>query len=96
MKSLELTILEVIALKQDPMHICAGQPVIPNSNFEALAIELVTFNDVHKTVEEIVELFKEESKRFSACGANNSGRFGVLRKNPKTGWQYIVDLIKKP
>tara|TARA_R110000772_G_scaffold182375_2_gene293633 strand:+ start:3537 stop:3821 length:285 start_codon:yes stop_codon:yes gene_type:complete len=94
MDTVELTILEMIALKQDPLALCAGQPVIPKANFEDLATELVDFPNVHKTIEEIVELFDEESKRFSACGANNSDRWGVLRKNPKTGWQYIVDLIE--
>lgn len=89
----ELTILETIAWAQDPTNFCAGHPVIPASNFEELALDLIEYSNVTKTQEEIIEILKNQSKRFAACGANHSDRFGVIRKNPESGWQYIVDLI---
>jgi hypothetical protein len=90
-----LTLLETIAWAEDRIYLCAGQPVIPASNFETLSVDLAAYPEVHKTAEDIYNLLREETKRFTACGANHSDRFGVLRKNPKGGWQYIVDLITK-
>lgn len=93
MQTIEITLLETIAWKEDPMQLCAGQPVIPAANFALLAKDAITFKQVKKTEEEIIDILKEQSKRFAACGANFSDRLGVVRKNPDTGWQYIVDLI---
>lgn len=89
----ELTILDTIAWAQDPLHLCAQCPVIPASNFEELATDLLEYPEVTKTAEEMVEIFTDQSKRFAACGANHSDRLGVIRRNPETGWQYIVDLV---
>lgn len=88
-----MTLQETFDWTQDPTQICANCPVITNANFTDLATQAVEFTEVTKTIEEIEEIFVEQSKRFSACGGNNSERFGVLRKNPKTGWQYLIDLI---
>lgn len=89
----EITLLELFEWAQDPTHLCAEQPIIPSSAFEELSLEASAYKEVTKTSEEILELFNEQSKRFSACGANNSEKWGVLRKNPKIGWQYLIDLI---
>ena len=93
MQTVEITLLETIAWKEDSMQLCAGQPVILAANFELLAKEVVAFPEVKKTEEEIIDLLQNETKRFAACGGNNAERFGVLRKGNSTGWQYIVDLI---
>ena len=89
----KLPILEAIAWYQDATNLCAGQPIIPAANFNDLIEELVTYPEVTKTAYEMGEILADQTKRFSACGANNSDKWGVIRKNPKTGWQYIVDLI---
>ena len=91
----ELTLLNILAWAQDPTHVCAGQPVIASSSFEELAYLLSSRKDITLTKDEIVKTFIKESRRFSACGANNSDRMGVLRKNPKTGWTYLEDLLTK-
>ena len=89
----ELTINEIFLYAEDSLNLCAGQPVILSSSFESLSIHLSIQDGVTKTAQEIVTIFQEQSKRFSACGANNSDKFGVLRKNPETGWNYLVELI---
>ena len=93
-KEVPLTLLEVVEWAQHPSDVCAGQPVIPYSNFVELSKDVVAYDEVVLTQMEAMDLFTEQTKRFSACGANHADdRFGVLRKNPKTGWQYIVDLL---
>jgi hypothetical protein len=94
-KEVPLTLLEVIAWAQHPSDTCADQPIIPAYNFAELATDISTYDEVVLTVEEIEEVFRVQSMRFSACGANNSDpeRYAVLRKNPKTGWNYLRDLI---
>lgn len=88
-----LSLQETILWSEDHTYMCAGSPVVPAANFTELAIELAVYPEVTKTVSEIVHIFKEQSKRFSACGGNDADRFGVIRRNPKSGWQYIEDLI---
>jgi len=88
-----LTLIQTIEWSQDPLEICAGQPIIPAINFTELALELILFPEVTMTADEIVAWFKEQSKRFTACGGNNAERYAVLRKNPKSGWQYVIDKI---
>ena len=88
-----LSIQEAIEWSEDRTYMCAGSPVVPAAKFTELAIELATYSEVPKTVAEIVDIFKEQSKRFSACGGNDADRFGVIRRNPKSGWKYIVDLV---
>jgi hypothetical protein len=89
----ELTLLQTIEWCEDPIQICAGQPIIPASKFEELANEMVAYPEVLRSAEEIVAILKDQTKRFSACGANQADRFGVIRKNKVNGWQYIVDLV---
>lgn len=88
-----LTLIEVIEWSQDPIQMCAGSPVIPARNFQSLAEQLISFKEITKTSDEIVDIFKLQSKRFAACGANFSDKHGVVRKNPKTGWNYLVTLL---
>ena len=87
------SIQERIAWSEDFTALCAGQAVIPAAHFEELAIELVAYTEVTKTKAEMIAIFKEQTKRFAACGANHSDKFGVLRKNKANGWKYIEDLI---
>lgn len=90
----ELTLLETIEWSQDPLEICAGQPVIPVTNFEELALEVQAFKEVTMSSDDILIWFKDQSKRFSGCGGNNAdATWAVLRRNPKTGWQYVIDKI---
>jgi len=91
----ESTLLNEIEWAQHPMDECAGQPIIPASNFASLAFSAGQFTEVVLTEEEILLWLANESMRFSACGANYSGKFGVLRKNPKSGWQYVIDGFTK-
>lgn len=88
-----MSITEQIELVEDPTQLCAGQVVIPAAKFEDLATVLAARTDVNKTDAEITAIFLTQAKRFSACGANFSDRFGVLRKNPNSGWNYLRDLI---
>jgi hypothetical protein len=93
----EMTLILEIGWAQDPTALCADQPIIPAANFEQLSKDVQEYDEVELSEQEAYDLFTEQAKRFSGCGANNSERYGVLRKNPKTGWQYLVDLlIKKP
>lgn len=88
-----MTTQECIEWAQDPIQECAGQPIIPASNFDSLAVSLANQSDIDKTAEEILDIFREQSKRFTACGANLADRFAVLRKNKENGWQYLIDLL---
>lgn len=90
----DFTIQELFLYAEDPLNFCAGQPTIPASSFERLAEEAADYLAVKKTKEEIIIIFMEQSKRFVACGGNHAERFGILRKNPKTGWNYLIDLIQ--
>lgn len=91
----ELTLLEQIEWAQHPSDACAGQPIIPASNFEELANIAVSYDEVVLTKAEILDVFAYQSKRFSACGANfaDPTRHAVIRKNPKTGWTYLIDIL---
>jgi len=84
------TILEEFQWAQDPLQLCVGQPIIPQYNFPILADKLLEYNSVIMSKAQLVIYFTEQSLRFSACGANSSSKFGVLRRNPKTGWQWLV------
>jgi hypothetical protein len=83
-------------LAQDPMQECAGSPIIPASNFDQLAADVAVYDEVKLTAVEILEIFDYQSKRFVACGGNLNDRFAVLRRNPESGWQYMVDLMIPP
>lgn len=90
-----LSISETMDWAQDPTHECAGMPVIYNTSFESLAADLANFEEVQKTPEEIYDFMLEQTKRFSGCGANFGGdeNYALIRKNPVTGWQYILDYV---
>lgn len=92
-----MTILLELEWAQHPTAKCVGQHVIPASNFESLSESIAANEESKMTAEEVLSLLQEQSKRFSACGGNNSDseRFAVVRKNPKNGWKYLVDMIKK-
>ena len=95
------TLVKVFENHQHPTDTCGREPVIPDANFEDLSEYIYTRLDIYTEVEMSQEEFEDElqfqKKRFSACGANFSDRFGVIRKNPVNGWGYMVDLItKKP
>jgi hypothetical protein len=91
----EMTILSTIEWSQHPIEVCAGQPIIPATEFFELSHDLAEFDDIKLTAEEIETILGEQSKRFSACGANNADpkRFACVRKNPKTGWNYLIDIF---
>lgn len=89
----DLTLEEHITWHQDPLQCCAGQPVIPQYNFEPLAKVLIGVEDVTKSVEDLVLLFFEEAKKYTACGGNLDERFAVIRK-PPNGWGKLIDKIK--
>jgi len=89
----ELTIEEHIIWHQDPLQQCAGEPIIPQYNFEPLAKVLVGVEEVTKTVEDLILLFFEEAKRYSACGANLNATYAVIRR-PPSGWGKLIDKIK--
>ena len=91
----DYTMLDMLQSFEDSIQTCAGQPVIPASSFVDLATELTSYTAVLYNAEAISTMFTDQTKRFAACGGNHSEKFGVLRKNPKTGWQYLVDLITK-
>lgn len=83
-------------LAQDSMQDCAGSPIIPASSFDQLSEDLAVYDEVKLTASEILEIFNYQSKRFAACGGNLNDRFAVLRRNPESGWQYMVDLVVPP
>lgn len=87
------SMLQTFEWSEHPMNLCAGSRVIDASEFENLAENLLEFPEVKLDMEALLLLFLHQSMRFSACGANNSERFGVLRKNKKVGWQYLIDKI---
>ena len=91
----EATLLELIEWAQHPLDTCAGQPVIPAYNFKDIASTAVLYSEVVLSESEILDVFAYQAKRFTACGANHSdtNRFGVVRKNPKTGWSYLIDIL---
>lgn len=90
------TLSEIFTSYEDPLQQCAGQPVILGSEFESMATDVSQFDNIVKTKEELVLLFKEQTKRFTACGANNADeRFAVLRKNPANGWEYLITLVQE-
>jgi hypothetical protein len=86
-------ILQILAWSEHPMMECAGARVIMADRFSETAESIAAIPEVDKPKEEIEKILIEQSKRFSACGANNSEKWAVLRKNPKSGWTYIVKLI---
>lgn len=87
-------ILQVIESYEDSLNACAGSPVILGSSFQELAEMVSAFPEVKNSKEEVLSMYLNQAKRFAACGANFSDeRSGVLRKNPKTGWVYLVDLL---
>jgi len=90
-----LSIHEVLEWSQDPLRTCGGAPVILKQEFQRLAEVLSNYPEVTMTVEEMLFLFTEQSKRFVGCGGNFGGsdRSSLLRKNPATGWKYIIDII---
>jgi hypothetical protein len=79
----------------DPIRICVGCLVIPSHNFQTLVETLIDNNLITVTTEEGIQILTTTSLRFSACGANHSEKYGVLRKNKKTGWKYIEEALKK-
>jgi hypothetical protein len=88
-------ILNILAWAEHPLLECAGSKVIMAEEFSPTATQIADLSIVDKTAKEINDIFLMQSKRFSACGANNSEKYGVLRKNPQIGWNYIVELILK-
>lgn len=91
----EITLLETIEWAQHPSDTCAGQPVIPAYNFQELSQDVAAFSNVKLTAGEVYVKLIEQSQRFTACGANSADvdRFGLVRKNPKTGWNYLVNIF---
>ena len=88
-----MTVIETIEWAQDPLQDCGGQPIIPEAGFLTLAVNLILHAEVTKPQEELMKIFKAQSLRFTACGANNADGFGVLRRNPESGWAYLLELI---
>jgi hypothetical protein len=84
---------EVCDLFVDPLRTCVGNAVIPEHNFEALALALVTNNMTEHTMGDVVSILEKASLKYSGCGANDSDKYGVIRKNTKTSWKYIQDKI---
>jgi len=90
-----LTIEEQFLWHQDPLQECAGQPVIAQHSFESLATELVEYTEITYTADELVALFFEISKKYTACGANNNEKYAIIRKNPEKGWTKIVAQVQE-
>ena len=88
-----MTLSELFDWSQDSIQLCANCPVILAAEFETLAAAAILYTEVTMTEAEVLDLFKLKAKSFSGCGANNSERYGVLRRNPKTGWKYLIDPI---
>lgn len=88
-----MTILELFDSYINPRNLCAGANVIEAAVWEELANDLVDRDEVTQTKEEIMIIFMEQSKRFVACGGNLAERFAVLRKNPESGWTYLIDMV---
>ena len=86
-------ILNILAWAEHPLLECAGAKVIMNENFAPTSEKIADLTNVYKTKEEIELLFREQAKRFSACGANNTEKYAVLRKNFQNGWIYFAKLI---
>lgn len=80
---------EFVSWYEDPLQLCAGSRIIPQWKFKPLAVALVGAGS-SLTEEELLKLFFEESKRYTACGANSNGRYSVIRKPPKTGWKKLI------
>ncbi|KKK85473.1 hypothetical protein LCGC14_2772930 [marine sediment metagenome] len=93
MSTTDLTIEEEFLWSEDTKLFCAGQAIIPAYKWTELTERLPELDEVTKTSAEILTIFEEQAKRFVACGANFGERFGVLRKNKKTGWKYLIDLV---
>jgi len=92
-----ITLTDILNWSQDPIQTCGEQPVILAAEFNALAADVKELSSISLTKDEVLNVFKEQAKRFSACGANNSEKFGVLRKHPVSGWNYLeVLLTSKP
>ena len=91
----DLTIIEQLEWAQDPLASCGGQPVIIFPKFAELSNTLSLYKDYTKlTPSEIYQILTDQTKRFSACGGNfGVDRTSMIRKNPESGWQYILDLI---
>lgn len=87
------TIENIMEYWQDPLQECADSPVVLAAKFGDAAKKISELPDISMSETEVLELFHEQAKRFSGCGANNSERYAVLRRNPKSGWKYIADLI---
>ena len=85
-------LLKVITSYENPRLLCAGAKVIEEALFEELAVELVNVEPL-LDLSSVITLFKEQAKRFTACGGNSPGSYGVLRKNPSSGWSYIINAI---
>lgn len=92
-EEINLTLLQLVESTVDTMRDCAGQAIIPQHNFTRLAELCSGDDDVKLSIEELEELFYNQALRFTACGGNNVRKYGVLRKNPKGGWQYLINLI---
>lgn len=79
----------------DPTKTCAGNHIIPSHNFENLVETLNDNTLLEIPIEEALEVLRISSLKFSACGANNGEKYGVLRKNTKTSWKYLENKLKK-
>ena len=90
-KIIELT--DIFNWRQSPLMTCAGCPVILGTEFPNLAIDVAELPYITLASNEIEVFFWQQSKRFSACGANSGDDYAVLRKNPNTGWNYLVDKL---
>lgn len=88
-----MELLERISWFQDPLQLCAGQPIIPAAKFDDLATAVIEYTEVNLTHAEVLALLYNESKRFVGCGGNHNEKFAVLRKNPKGGWSYLATLL---
>ena len=86
----ELTIEELFEWAQGPLQVCAGQPIIAQHKFEGFALSLQNYPEVKLDAVALEAYFTEKAKKYTACGANNNERFGVLRKNPDAGWSKII------
>ena len=93
--STNLTISGICDMLIDPRMICAGNPVIPYSNFTKLATMIEENVVVGLSAASIEEVLRDVAKNYTACGANFGEKQGVLGKSALSGWKRVEAAIKK-
>ena len=93
MDEIEFRLEDRFQWAQDPLQCCAGLPIIPQYNFRPLAEAIEPYPDVLYTVDEIVEIFFEIAKKYTACGANHNDKYAVMRKGNASGWKKAIDAV---